>query len=263
MLRYSVYYSSSDKDNESTKTLYIRDVTFYIDKNEETVSIYHYGLPFSPSPFCEEACALTIYSCGFHFDGKKLLSAYPEYIGPEDLRKIFPNCCSIFINYADQIELDSFAIFPNLQRLGINSAVRENLNGVEFLSSLQELELYGKYGSTKHIDLSLLNLLRLERLFLRIEGKTCIRNLNIESLKKLETHMCRIDNLENIVLPNLTTLRMSYSHHGLLSTFKIPDGCKIYFNYPSDPEVDASVDVIRKKFPNMSFEIIQRECLIG
>jgi hypothetical protein len=266
---FAVYYVTNANlagDEKGMKTL-------YIDIGNELIKPYHFESSGPSVALYEDECHLNMDGSGPWLDDEEddgiywfyledgsridtntLMGAYPTYVSLEDLKVIFPNCCSIDLSCLKQFQLDKLAIFPKLHSLVFHSNVQKNLHGIEILNSLRNLVLSGKFGNSDIIDLSLLKLLELKKLELYM-NKKCLRNLNIETLEELRIVMSTLENVKGVLLPNLKSLEILVSHHPLLANFNLPQNCKILLKKRSSDEWKIFIDSLRRKYPDFDIKV--------
>jgi hypothetical protein len=279
-------------DEKGIKTLYISD-------NQKTEE-YCCELSGVTAPFYEGECGLDLgpdnngSEWEYYFnvvdqdeieENDYLLSAYPHVINLDELKIMFPNCS--FINMGNSrklFEMSELGKFPNLRSLNFYSLVQTNLNGIEFLDSLQELVLgrhyKGIFNDVEHCDsifevfdppigdkvrigLSQLNLLKLLKLAVNRKMMN-MENLNIETLEELDLQLDyqhkKLDNfgtLTNISLPNLKLLKLNVAQHNRLSEFNVPDECRIHLTTTRDLEKFTEIlETARKNIPNAIIELV-------
>jgi hypothetical protein len=253
-------FLNPNNDDNNFKSFYITN------EYEHTITELHFASSGPTLPFYTKKCTLLLNNCGWRFMGdynthdKKIIRigsdsiAYPKYVSLDDLNILFPNCSTIQVKYHKAFDVSNLIIFSNLHTLYFETKSCNFLNGIEFLDSLRDLHLKILCGSSDTCDLSILKHLKLRKLTMFTNMQIC-KNLDIESLKELKIDGSYIQTLENINVPNLKLLTIPFCQNNFVSTFKIPDGCKIYLLTRS--ETEHQKDEVKRQYPDMNIEIVK------
>jgi hypothetical protein len=207
--------------------------TLYISESETREIVTHrYELPKPTLPFYDQKCQI---SYDFPENHNGYVDAYPNYITMEEIQILFPNCISLELG--SPVDMSELSNFSKLQTLTLHSSDQENINGIEFLSSLQYLTFGPTIKSTPpHFpptslkDLSLLNFLNLKHLFIESDCIEDLGYLNIETLESLSLECKSLKSLKGLKVPNLKEIYINMFQYGLLLSLDIPDGCNIYLS---------------------------------
>jgi hypothetical protein len=237
--------------------------TWYINMNAvDELEDYRFVLPRPINSFYDQECRIFInprLRGGY-------VNAYPNHITMEELHILFPKCNFIRSEYPiDPCEL---FVFRDLQELGLESIDQENINGIEFLSSLERLSLGPIFRVTDVRpclikDLSHLNSLPLKSLVIESDSIEDLGYLNIETLEFLWLRIDTLTSLKGLNVPNLKTLVINIFQYGLLLSLDIPAGCQIYLTnnaHLTDDEnkvkiINMILKIINSVFPDVTVEI--------
>jgi hypothetical protein len=254
---FTVMRKRTDIDKDSQlKSLYVSQNHVGVQEYE----MYNYTAPHPTCSFYDEEFEIDLYP----YDMDEYLAAYPDHITIEDLHILFLNCS--YISFISLIDPSELAIFHNLRKLKLITC-QKNLNGIEFLSSLEDLSIISYPVSLPPYpfedltpspleNLTQLNLLNLKKLVLSLQGIEDLGSLNFETLEILRLDCKYLKTLKGIKLPNLKNIFISVSQYQLLSSFNLPTGCTISLTYCAGNHLSADIcEIVKGIFPDSKVEI--------
>jgi hypothetical protein len=134
----------------------------------------------------------------------KVLPAYPDIISLEDLAILFPATTSIILYMNKHFEYAELSCFRHLSHLNHIGESQKNINGIEYLTSLDKLFLRLKKSDDTKINLCHLNNLSLKKLALS-DGKFILDNLFLPTLQSFSTVRTEI-RMHNCILPEINNI---------------------------------------------------------
>jgi hypothetical protein len=251
---FDILYKNTDDDAvPGMKTLYI------VNLSTGEIVTHRYELPKPINSFNDQECRILNSR-----SREGYVNAYPNYITMEEIQILFPNCTALELR--SPVDLSELSGFFKLQNLILRSSDQKNINGIEFLSSLQYLLLDLKVKSTPpHFpptllkDLSLLNSLDLKYLSINSDCIEDLGYLNIETLVCLYLNCKSLKSLKGMKVPNLKEMSIKMSQYDLLLSFDIPDGCNIYLSGEDNINNSATITsihkIVKKILPQCHVEI--------
>lgn len=207
---------------------------------------YSFTVPIK-EPYTEEECRIQLH-------GSVPGSVYPNYLTVQEIALLFPRCTNILFWKTCHVNLIELASLTGLKNLCLQSCSQKDLNGIEYLSSLEFLHL--EFDLSK-VNLALLAQLPLKNLHLRCPKLQSLSNLEVRGLESLTLACSNLLTLKGLDFSNLKAIGVEISEARILATAELPDGCQILLNEPvgKDTYVDRKWQVrttrlIRKMYPN-------------